>query len=145
MRIYIVVCLCACTHIYRPIGQVGKMFTKGLWGRGSIPGWVIQKTQKMVLDTSLLNTQDYKVLFKSKVEQYGVEAYEKGAFGLLSTSVANFTYTHTHTHTHTHSMVKMVELFRCRSEILCRTCTCKNNSYFVNNKTNYANENSYFE
>ena len=37
--------------------------------QGSIPGWVIPKTQKMVLDTSLLNTQHYKVRIKSKAEQ----------------------------------------------------------------------------
>ena len=31
---------------------------------GSIPGRVIPKTLKMVLDTSLLNTQQYKVRIK---------------------------------------------------------------------------------
>ena len=36
---------------------------------GSIPGCVIPKTLKMVLDTSLLNTQHYKVRIKDKVEQ----------------------------------------------------------------------------
>ena len=38
-------------------------------GLGSIPGRVIPKTLKMVLDTTLLNTQHYKVRFKGKVEQ----------------------------------------------------------------------------
>ena len=37
--------------------------------RGSIPGWVIPKTLKMVLDTSLPNTQQYEVRIKGKVEQ----------------------------------------------------------------------------
>ena len=37
--------------------------------RGSIPGLVIPKTQKMVLDTAWLNTQHYKVQIKGKVEQ----------------------------------------------------------------------------
>ena len=37
--------------------------------RGSIPGRVIPKIQKMVLDASLLSTQHYKVRIKSKVEQ----------------------------------------------------------------------------
>ena len=37
-------------------------------GRGSIPGWVIPKTQKMVLDTALFSTQHYKVRIKGKVE-----------------------------------------------------------------------------
>ena len=36
---------------------------------GSVPGWVIPKTQKMVLDATLLNTQHYKVRIKGKVEQ----------------------------------------------------------------------------
>ena len=36
---------------------------------GSTPGGVIPKTLKMVLDTSLLNTQQYKVHIEGKVEQ----------------------------------------------------------------------------
>ena len=36
---------------------------------GSIPGRLISKTLKTVLDTSLLNTQQYKVRIKGKVEQ----------------------------------------------------------------------------
>ena len=36
---------------------------------GSIPGRVIPKTLKMVLDASLLNTQQYKVRIKGEVEQ----------------------------------------------------------------------------
>ena len=36
---------------------------------GSIPGRVIQKTQKGIFDASLLNTQHYKVRINSKVEQ----------------------------------------------------------------------------
>ena len=36
---------------------------------GSIPGCVIPKTLKMVLDTPLLNIQQYKVRIKGKVEQ----------------------------------------------------------------------------
>ena len=51
----------------------------------------------MVLDTSLLNTQHYKVRIKGKVEQrpplhLGVVTSEKGAFWSPSTKVANFTY-----------------------------------------------------
>ena len=37
--------------------------------QGLIPGHVIPKTLKMVLDTFLLNTQQYKVSIKGKVEQ----------------------------------------------------------------------------
>ena len=36
---------------------------------GSIPGCVIPKTLKMVLDTSLLNIQQYKIRIVGKVEQ----------------------------------------------------------------------------
>ena len=53
---------------------------------GSIPGRVIQKTQKMVLDATLLNTQRYTV--RNNPEKgvapfihFGVVAIEKGAFG----------------------------------------------------------------
>ena len=55
--------------IYRLIGQVGRLFINGPEDLGSIPGRVIPKTLKMVLDTSLLNTQQYKVHIKGKVEQ----------------------------------------------------------------------------
>ena len=44
------------------------MFVNGPGDWGSIPGRVMPKTEKMVLDTSLLNTQ-HKVRFKGKVEQ----------------------------------------------------------------------------
>ena len=44
-------------------------FANGPGDLGSIPGRVIPKTQKMVLDASLLNTQHYKVRIKGKVEQ----------------------------------------------------------------------------
>ena len=39
------------------IGLKGRMFTNVLEDLGSIPGHVIPKTLKIVLDTSLLNTQ----------------------------------------------------------------------------------------
>ena len=45
------------------------VFASGSGDLGSIPGLVIPKTQKMVLDASLPNTQNYKVGIKSKVEQ----------------------------------------------------------------------------
>ena len=43
------------------------MFANGPEDMGSIPGHVI--LLKMVLDTTLLNTQQYKVRIKGKVEQ----------------------------------------------------------------------------
>ena len=39
-----------------------KSFTNGLGDLDSIPGRVIPKTLKMALDSSFLNTQQYKVL-----------------------------------------------------------------------------------
>ena len=64
---------------------------------------VESKTQKMVLDATLLSTQLYKVRIKGNVEQswewsmrppqhFSVVAIEKGAFGSPSTMIINFTY-----------------------------------------------------
>ena len=79
---------------------MGRVFANGLGDLGSFPGRVIPKTQKMVLDTCLFNTQQYKVRIKGKVEQFkekssilplhlGVVAIEKGAFWSPSTTVGN--------------------------------------------------------
>ena len=79
------------------------MFANDPGDLSSIPGRVIPNTLKMVLDNSLLNTRQYKVRIKGKVEQFwersstltlhlGVVAIEKGAFWSPSTKVANFTY-----------------------------------------------------
>ena len=94
-------------YTIQQLWETGVQFSKSgrpgfnsasLGDRGSIPGRVIPKTLKMVLDTSLLRTQQYKVHIKGKVEQsrerssaLGVVAIEKGAFWLPSTTVANFT------------------------------------------------------
>ena len=48
---------------------VRRVFANGLGDLGLIPGRVIPKTLKMVLDSSLLYTQQYKVRIESKVEQ----------------------------------------------------------------------------
>ena len=45
---------------------VGRVFAYGLGDLGLIPGCVL----KMVLDTSLLNTQKYKVRIKGKVKKF---------------------------------------------------------------------------
>ena len=80
------------------IGLAVRVFANSPGDLGSIPGRVIPKTQNMVLDASLLNTQHYKVRIIGKVEQsrerssaLGVVAIEKGAFGSPSTMVTNFT------------------------------------------------------
>ena len=58
------------TYIYMPlIGLVGRVFDNALEDLGSIPDHVIPKTLKMLLDISLLDTQQYKVRIKRKVEK----------------------------------------------------------------------------
>ena len=91
------------THIFYTVGRfqiffglVDRVFANGPGDLSSIPGCVIPKTLKMILDTSLLNTQHYKVRIKSKVEQSRERnsalpyTIEKGAFGSLPTTVANY-------------------------------------------------------
>ena len=48
---------------------MGRVFPNGPGDLGFIPGRVIPKTLKMVLDNSLLNNQHHKVRIKGKVEQ----------------------------------------------------------------------------
>ena len=91
--IYICVCVCVCVCVRARVCVVGlfygmssfvglftaevnpRVFDNGLGDRGSIPGRVIPKTQKMILDSALFpliplhNTQHYKARIKGKVEQ----------------------------------------------------------------------------
>ena len=60
---------CSYLELKPDIGLAVRVFANGPGDLGSIPGRVIPKTQKMVLDASLLNTQHYKVQIKGKVEQ----------------------------------------------------------------------------
>ena len=46
-----------------------RVFTNCPGDRGSIAGQVMPKTQKMVLDATLFNSQHYKLMIKSNVEQ----------------------------------------------------------------------------
>ena len=48
---------------------VGTVFVNGPGELCSIPGCVIPKTLEMVLNTSLLSTQQYKIRIKGKVKQ----------------------------------------------------------------------------
>ena len=52
------------------IGLMSRVFANSSGGWGSIPGRVIPKSQKMLLEVALLNTQHYKVMIKGKVEQF---------------------------------------------------------------------------
>ena len=66
------------THIYiyiyahLAIGIMGRVFANGPGDWGSILGWVLQKTHKMAIDASLLNTQHYKVYIKGKWSNQGL-------------------------------------------------------------------------
>ena len=48
---------------------MSRVFANGPGDQGLIPGRVIPKTQKIVLDSALLNTRHYKIWIKGKVEQ----------------------------------------------------------------------------
>ena len=48
---------------------MSRVFANDSGDPGSIPGRVIPKTQKIILDAALLNTQPYKIWIKGKVEQ----------------------------------------------------------------------------
>ena len=61
--------ICKNIFINVKLGPAVRVFANGPGDLGSIPGRVIPKTLKMELDTTLLNTQHYKVRFKGKVEQ----------------------------------------------------------------------------
>ena len=64
------------------IGLMNRVFTNGPGDRGSIPGQVIPKTQKMVSNTALLSIQHYMVKIKGKLEQS-----REWSSGLLYTEV----------------------------------------------------------
>ena len=51
--------------------RMRRVFANGPGDQGSIPGRVIPKSQKMVLDAALLNTRHYKIKTNGKVEQPG--------------------------------------------------------------------------
>ena len=62
--------VCVYIYIYNwDIGLMSRVFANGLGDQGSILGRVIPKTQELLLDSALLNTQHYKVRIKGKVEQ----------------------------------------------------------------------------
>ena len=111
---------------------MSRVCTSGPVDRGSVSGRVIPKTQKMLLDSTLLNTQHYKVRIKSKVEQswkrssalplhLGVVAIEKGAFWSPSTKVANFTY-----------------FYKPLLYLICEKSSCLNQNLYKEKTPNYS-------
>ena len=57
--------------LFHPVVRrlMSRVFANGLGPQGSVPCRVIPKTQNIVLDAALLNTQLYKVRIKGKVEE----------------------------------------------------------------------------
>ena len=53
----------------RAIGRMSRIFAHGRVDRGSLPVWVITKTQKLVPGAALFNTQHYKLRIKGKMDQ----------------------------------------------------------------------------
>ena len=68
-NLYTIICFQEFQAITEPLAIMSRVFANGLVDQGSIPGQVIPKTQKMVLNATLLNTQYHKVRIKGKVEQ----------------------------------------------------------------------------
>ena len=64
------VCVCVCERERKRMINtlVDRVFANGPGDLDSIPDRVIPKILKMVLDTSLLNTQQYKIRIKGKME-----------------------------------------------------------------------------
>ena len=63
---------------YKTIPDIGimvRVFANGPGDLGSIPGWVIPKTQKMVLDAAFLNTQHHKGKVKQSTEKNSALPY----------------------------------------------------------------------
>ena len=83
MCVCVCVCVCACVcvcilskdHQRKTLScefypsLMGRVFAIAQEDWGSNPCRVIPKSKKMALDTSLLNTQHYKVRIKGEVEQ----------------------------------------------------------------------------
>ena len=69
------VCICTIdiidvySHFNQVIGLMSRVFANSLGDQGSVPGRAMPKTQKMILDTALLNIQHHKVRIKGKVKQ----------------------------------------------------------------------------
>ena len=88
------------------------MFRVFTTGPGFNPRSNLTKDSKMVLDATLLKIQHYKVWIKGKVGQSWVVAIVKGALGLLSTTVANFTYYISFIDSHVHIYHLSTHMYR---------------------------------
>ena len=80
-----------------------RVFAVGPGDRGSIPGWVLPKTQKMVLDAALLSIQQqFCVVARTPLFSGG-----GGLLVFLFCYIFNFihTLTRARVHTHTHTQI----------------------------------------
>ena len=90
---------------YWAISQMSRVFANGPGDRGSIPGWVIPKTQKwylmppcLVLSTKRRESSWAILWMEQRHSQHlEVVAIEKGAFGSSSTKFTNFTFIYIYT------------------------------------------------
>ena len=99
-QLYLLIYLLRCRLLN--IGLVSRVFVSGPGDRGSIPGWVLPKTQKWYLIPPCLTLSTIRYVSRVKwsnpgrgVEpslHFSVVAIEKRAFGSPSNTVANFTY-----------------------------------------------------
>ena len=71
---------------------MGRVLANDPGDWGSIPGKIMPKTQKMVLDATLLNIQHYKVQIKGKVEQ---SRGKNCTLSYTSAMTINFTFIYT--------------------------------------------------
>ena len=69
---------------------MSSIFANGSGDWDSIPGRVLPKTQKIVLDAAFLSTQHYKVKIKGKVEIQGKELRPPLHFGVVAVKHANY-------------------------------------------------------
>ena len=77
-------------NIKAGFGQVGRVFAIDPGDLSSISGRVIPKTFTMVLDTSLLNTQQYKVRIEGKVNGGPLKLVDM--FTYIESALPYFTY-----------------------------------------------------
>ena len=57
-------------NMWSVFSLMSRVFANGLRDQFSMPGWVIPKIQKMVLDATLLDTHNYQIRIKGKVKQF---------------------------------------------------------------------------
>ena len=75
-------------YLYIPGLPTGRVLTDCLGDLGSIPGPVIPKTKKMLLDNSLLNTQHIRYISRAKWRNLGKHILKREPSGHLTYSLS---------------------------------------------------------